>query len=283
MAHPGSDVSMNSLPGNAPPIIDVRELSKGFRSFRRREGVWGAVQNLVVREYKTVEAVRKVNFAIQRGEMVGYIGPNGAGKSTVFDLISGRVRATSGVIKLKGVDVTGMPAHRLGRVGLARSFQSTSLFTGLTVFDNIRCAVLGSRKASFRDRWVRSASIDRDVEGVLDSMGLSTRRDELAASLSYAEQRALDLGIALSTGADVLLLDEPTAGMNRAEAERALTLIRETTQGKTLLIVEHDMQAVFALADRISVLVRGRVIATGTAAEIKSNVLMREAYLGDAP
>jgi branched-chain amino acid transport system ATP-binding protein len=237
----------------------------------------------VTQRFGATEILLGVDLSIRQGERHALIGPNGAGKSTLFDLISGRVKATSGVIKLKGVDITGMPAYRLGRVGLARSFQSTRLFTGLSVFDNIRCAVLGSRKASFRDRWVRSASIDRDVECVLDSIGLSTRRDELAASLSYAEQRALDLGIALSTGADVLLLDEPTAGMSRAEAERALTLIRETTRGKTLLIVEHDMQAVFALADRISVLVRGRVIATGTAAEIKANALVREAYLGDAP
>ena len=237
----------------------------------------------VTKRFDATEILRGVDLSIRQGERHALIGPNGAGKSTLFDLISGRVNATSGVIKLKGIDVTGMPAHRLGRVGLARSFQSTSLFAGLTVFDNIRCAVLGSHKASFRDRWLRSASIDRDVEGVLDSMGLLTRRNELAASLSYAEQRALDLGIALATGADVLLLDEPTAGMNRAEAERALTLIRETTRGKTLLIVEHDMQAVFALADRISVLVRGRVIATGTAAEIKANALVREAYLGDGP
>ncbi|KQR86037.1 ABC transporter ATP-binding protein [Burkholderia sp. Leaf177] len=237
----------------------------------------------VTKRFDATEILRGVDLSIPQGERHALIGPNGAGKSTLFDLISGRVKATSGVIRVNEIDVTGMPSHRLSRAGLARSFQSTRLFAGLTVFDNIRCAVLGSRKASFRDRWVRSASIDREVEGVLDSMGLSARRDELAASLSYAEQRALDLGIALSTGADVLLLDEPTAGMNRAEAERALGLIHETTQGKTLLIVEHDMQAVFALADRISVLVRGRVIATGSAAEIKANALVRAAYLGDVP
>jgi len=237
----------------------------------------------ITKRFDATEILHGVDLSIRQGERHALIGPNGAGKSTLFDLISGRVKATSGVIKLKGVDVTGVPAHRLGRVGLARSFQSTSLFTGLTVFDNIRCAVLGSRSALFRDRWVRSASIDRDVECVLDSTGLSTRRDELAASLSYAEQRALDLGIALSTGADVLLLDEPTAGMNRAQAARALALIRETTQGKTLLIVEHDMEAVFALADRISVLVQGRIIATGTPAEIAAHPVVRAAYLGATP
>jgi branched-chain amino acid transport system ATP-binding protein len=237
----------------------------------------------IIKRFDATEVLRGVDLTIQQGERHALIGPNGAGKSTLFDLIAGRTKPTSGRVVLNNRDITGMPSHRLGKNGLARSFQSTRVFAGLTVSDNIRCAVLGSPKASWRDRWLPSSAIQRETDRLIEATGLLKRRDELAASLSYAERRALDLGIALATGADVLLLDEPTAGMNRAEAKRALDLIRDTTRGATLLIVEHDMQAVFALADRISVLVQGRVIATGTPQEIQSNAMVREAYLGSAP
>jgi branched-chain amino acid transport system ATP-binding protein len=237
----------------------------------------------IIKRFDATEVLRGVDLTIQQGERHALIGPNGAGKSTLFDLIAGRTKPTSGRVVLNNRGITGMPSHRLGKNGLARSFQSTSVFAGLTVSDNIRCAVLGSPKASWRDRWLPSSAIERETDRLIEATGLLKRRDELAASLSYAERRALDLGIALATGADVLSLDEPTAGMNRAEAKRALDLIRDTTRGATLLIVEHDMQAVFALADRISVLVQGRVIATGTPQEIQSNAMVREAYLGSAP
>ena len=237
----------------------------------------------ITKRFGATEILRGVDLSILEGERHALIGPNGAGKSTLFDLIAGRTQPTSGHIALNGIDVTGMPAHRLGRKGLARSFQTTSVFTGLTVRDNIRCAVLGSRVAIWKDRWFRSSLIDQEAHRVMTAIGLADRSDALATSLSYAELRALDLGLALATGASVLLLDEPTAGMNRAEAARALALIRETTQGKTLLIVEHDMEAVFALADRISVLVQGRIIATGTPAEIAADPAVRSAYLGETP
>ncbi|SAL45605.1 ABC transporter ATP-binding protein [Caballeronia telluris] len=235
----------------------------------------------VTKRFGATEILRGVDLAIVRGERHALIGPNGAGKSTLFDLVSGRARASGGRIVVGGVDVSGMPAHRVARQGLARSFQTTSVFGGLSVVDNVRCALLGAPAARVADRWFRSRAIDRKAEAILESIGLARRRNERAASLSYAEQRALDLGIALATDAPLLLLDEPTAGMNRAESARALDLIRSTTHGRTLLIVEHDMQAVFALADRISVLVRGEVIATGTPAEIRVNETVREAYLGD--
>ena len=237
----------------------------------------------ITKRFGATEILRGVDLSILEGERHALIGPNGAGKSTLFDLIAGRTQPTSGHIALNGIDVTGMPAHRLGRKGLARSFQTTSVFTGLTVRDNIRCAVLGSRVAIWKDRWFRSSLIDQEAHRVMTAIGLADRSDALATSLSYAELRALDLGLALATGASVLLLDEPTAGMNRAEAARALALIRETTQDKTLLIVEHDMEAVFALADRISVLVQGRIIATGTPAEIAADPAVRSAYLGETP
>ncbi|MGX7003928.1 ABC transporter ATP-binding protein [Caballeronia sp. KNU42] len=239
--------------------------------------------NQIMKRFGATQILRGVDLSIREGERHALIGPNGAGKSTLFDLISGRTQPTSGHVALNGIDVTGMPAHRLGRKGLARSFQATSVFTGLTVRDNVRCAVLGSRVATWKDRWFSSSVIDQKVQRVMTAIGLADRSDALATSLSYAELRALDLGLALATGASVLLLDEPTAGMNRAEAARALALIRETTQGKTLLIVEHDMEAVFALADRISVLVQGRIIATGTPADIAADPVVRSAYLGETP
>jgi branched-chain amino acid transport system ATP-binding protein len=237
----------------------------------------------ITKRFGSTQILRGVDLSIRQGERHALIGPNGAGKSTLFDLITGRTQPTSGHVALNGIDVTAMPAHRLGRKGLARSFQTTSVFAGLTVRDNVRCAVLGSRAATWKDRWFRSRAIDEETHLVIGSIGLLDRSDALAASLSYAESRSLDLGLALATGAPVLLLDEPTAGMNRAEAARALALIRQTTQGKTLLIVEHDMEAVFALADRISVLVQGRIIATGTPADIAADPVVRSAYLGELP
>ncbi len=235
----------------------------------------------ITQRFGATEVLRGVDLDVRRGERHALIGPNGAGKSTLFDLIAGRIRPTSGQILLNGSDIAGLAPYRMSARGLARSFQLTSVFGGLSVMENIRCAVIGSPECSFLDRWIRSANVDSQAARVLESIGLSDRRHELASSLSYAEQRALDLGIALATRAQVLLLDEPTAGMNRQEAERALSLIRATTEGKTLLIVEHDMQAAFALADRISVLMQGRVIATGTVSEIRANARVREAYLGE--
>jgi branched-chain amino acid transport system ATP-binding protein len=165
---------------------------------------------------------------------------------------------------------------------LARSFQTTSVFTGLSVLDNLRCAALGSASSRMIDRWLPSRALEDRARAMLDAIGLAAHADVPAARLTYAEQRALDLGIALATDAPLILLDEPTAGMNRAEASRALALIRATTQGRTLVVIEHDMDAVFGLADRISVLVQGRVIATGTPAAIRDDRAVREAYLGES-
>lgn len=232
----------------------------------------------ITKRFGATEILRGVDLSIEKGERHALIGPNGAGKSTLFDLVSGRTRANAGRIVLDGIDISRMPPYRIARHGLARSFQTTRVFAGLSVFDNVRCAA----SSSFIDRWLRPRVIDLRAHTILDAIGLNNRANELAASLGYAEQRALDLGIALATDASTLLLDEPTAGMNRAEAARALELIRATTEGRTLLIVEHDMEAVFALADRISVLVRGRVIATGTPTQIRADARVREAYLGDA-
>lgn len=236
----------------------------------------------VVKRFGATHVLRGADLRVEEGERHAIIGPNGAGKSTLFDVISGRTRPDEGRIVARGVDMTARAPHRVSRV-LARSFQTTSVFSGLTVLDNLRCAALGAGSSRVLDRWLHSHSIDERARAMLDAIALSARADDLAARLTYAEQRALDLGIALATDAPLILLDEPTAGMNRAEAARALALIRATTQGRTLLVIEHDMDAVFALADRISVLVRGRVIASDTPAAIRANRDVQHAYLGATP
>jgi branched-chain amino acid transport system ATP-binding protein len=235
------------------------------------------------KRFGATQILRGVDLAIEPGERHALIGPNGAGKSTLFNLIGGGARPSAGRIHLFGADITRLAPAAIARRGLARSFQSTSVFARLSVFDNLRCAA----QLAERDRtrwWQRptgTAAVDARAANVLEAVGLGARRDLAAGTLSYAEQRALDLGIALAGGAHTLLLDEPTAGMNRAEAARAIELIRNTTAGRTLLMVEHDMDAVFALADRISVLVQGRIIASGSPAAIRADAAVRAAYLGE--
>ncbi|WP_233802417.1 ABC transporter ATP-binding protein [Paraburkholderia sp. HP33-1] len=237
----------------------------------------------VEKRFGPTPILRGVDLEIEPGERHALIGPNGAGKSTLFNLIGGGARPNAGRIHLFGADITRLAPAAIARRGLARSFQSTSVFARLSVFDNLRCAA----QLAERDRtrwWQRltgAAAVDARAADVLDAVGLGARRDVAAGTLSYAEQRALDLGIALASGAHTLLLDEPTAGMNRAEAARAIELIRDITAGRTLLMVEHDMDAVFAIADRISVLVQGRIIASGTPAAIRADAAVRAAYLGE--
>ncbi|WP_277186519.1 ABC transporter ATP-binding protein [Caballeronia sp. BR00000012568055] len=233
----------------------------------------------ITKRFGATQILRGVDLRVEAGERHALIGPNGAGKSTLFDLISGRARPNEGRIFAQGIDITGKPPQRVSRV-LARSFQTTSVFGGLSVLDNLRCAVLGASSSRVIDRWFASRTIERKARAMLDAIGLTDRADEPAARLTYAEQRALDLGLALATDAPLILLDEPTAGMNRAESIRALALIRETTRDRTLLVIEHDMDAVFGLADRISVLVQGRIIATDTPDAIRANRDVQEAYLG---
>ncbi|WP_010092609.1 ABC transporter ATP-binding protein [Burkholderia ubonensis] len=224
-----------------------------------------------------------VELAVAAGERHALIGPNGAGKSTLFNVIAGVVRPTRGRVVLHGVELRGRGPVAASRLGIGRSFQQTSAFARLTVFDNLRCAALHA-PAERRRWWNRlreSASVDRAAAQVLRDIGLVAHRDTPAAALGYAEQRALDLGIALASGARTLLLDEPTAGMNRAQAARMIELIRATTQGRTVLMIEHDMGTVFGFAERITVLVRGAVVATGAPEAIRADPAVRAAYLGD--
>ena len=236
----------------------------------------------VRKSFGRTEIIRGTSLAVKPGERVAIIGPNGAGKSTLFNLISGRFGPTSGQIHLRGERIDGKAPYEIARRGLSRSFQVSNLFTRLSVFENVRCAVLyamGHRYAFWRFLADLKDANDR-AEQVLRMIHLERRRNHLAMNLTYAEQRALEIGITIAGGADVILLDEPTAGMSRSETGRFVELIREITVGKTLLTVEHDMGVVFGLADKIAVLVYGEVIAFDTPDAVRANVRVQEAYLG---
>ena len=229
------------------------------------------------------EIIRGATLQVAAGERCAIIGPNGAGKSTLFNLISGRFDISRGDIRLHGKSVAGMRPFDINRRGLARSFQVSNLFERLSVYENLRCAVLWSLgyRYSFWQRLGGLRDAHQRTEQVLEDIGLTRQRDVLAGVLTYAEQRALEIGITIAGGADVILLDEPTAGMSRSESDAAVELIRKVTTGKTLLMVEHDMGVVFGLADKIAVLVYGEVIACDTPANIRGNPAVQAAYLGD--
>jgi len=236
----------------------------------------------VRKSFGKTEIIRGASLTVQPGERVAIIGPNGAGKSTLFNLISGRLAPTSGAISVNGQRVNGLTPYQVNRLGLSRSFQVSNLFTRLSVFENIRCAVLwslGHRYAFWKFLADLDDANDR-AEQVLAMIKLDRRRDVLAMNLTYAEQRALEIGITIAGGAGVILLDEPTAGMSKSETQRFVALIRDVTQGKTLLTVEHDMGVVFGLADKIAVLVYGEVIAFDTPDAVRANPRVQEAYLG---
>lgn len=237
----------------------------------------------VQKSFGMTKVIRDLNLQVAQGERHALIGPNGAGKSTTFNLISGYMKPTSGSVLLRGEVISHLPPYQINRRGLSRSFQVTNVFAKMTVWENIRCAVLwatGHRYAFWKNVDRLPEVRDRTAQ-ILQDINLVSRRDVPAGLLTYAEQRALEIGITIAGGADVILLDEPTAGMSHAETERAVELIRHLSEGRTLLIVEHDMSVVFGLADRISVLVYGNIIASGTPEEIRNNPKVREAYLGE--
>jgi branched-chain amino acid transport system ATP-binding protein len=237
----------------------------------------------VQKSFGNTSVIRDVNLTVVKGERHALIGPNGAGKSTLFNLISGYMIPTIGSILLKDEIVSGLPPYQINRRGLSRSFQVTNVFPNMSVWENIRCALLwptGHRYAFWKNIDHLPEVRERTAQ-ILQDINLTARRDIPAGLLAYAEQRTLEIGISIAGGADVILLDEPTAGMSRAETERAVALIRRLTEGRTLLIVEHDMSVVFGLADRISVLVYGQIIASGTPEEIRGNPKVKEAYLGE--
>lgn len=228
--------------------------------------------------------IRGVSLDVASGERHAVIGPNGAGKSTLFNLISGRFQPSSGSIHLRGENITGLRPFEINRRGLSRSFQVTNIFPRLSVWENVRCAVLWSKgyKYSFWQNIDRLEDVRARTAEILEQINMTSRAQIPAGVLTYAEQRALEIGITIAGGADIILLDEPTAGMSRSETEHAVDLIRKVSEGRTLIIIEHDMGVVFDLADRISVLVYGQILATDEPAKIKSNQKVQEAYLGAA-
>ena len=241
------------------------------------------LKNLRKRFGKT-EIIRGVNLAVRAGERVAIIGPNGAGKSTLFNLISGRFEPTSGDVLLNGHRINGKRPFEINRLGLSRSFQITNIFPKLSVFENLRCGVLWSLgyKYTFLKFLANLHDANARADALMKMIRLDTKRDVLAVNLTYAEQRALEIGITIAGGANVILLDEPTAGMNKSETERFIELIKEVTVGKTLLTVEHDMGVVFGLADRIAVVVYGEVLEFDTPDAVRANARVQEAYLGSS-
>jgi branched-chain amino acid transport system ATP-binding protein len=244
-------------------ILETRELSHDFDGLRVLSGV---------------------NLGVAEGERHAIIGPNGAGKTTLFNIITGTYRPRSGRVLFRGQDVTGAGPHRLSRLGMGRSFQITSTFSRLTVFQNIRMGILARRGIRFNllRRLDRMQEVTREAEEVLRRINLGAERDLPARLLSYGKHRALEISLAMTTEPALVLLDEPTAGMSRDETHTAVELIRRLTEGKTVVIIEHDMDVVFSLADRITVLHHGEILATGSPREIRKNQAVRDAYLGEA-
>jgi branched-chain amino acid transport system ATP-binding protein len=224
-----------------------------------------------------------VDLQIEEGERHAVIGPNGAGKTTLFNTITGTYHPTSGKVFFKGKDITGYPPHKLARIGIGRSFQITSTFTNLTAFQNIRLAILskdGVRFNLFR-RVDKMGKVTEETNEMLKRINLYEDRNTPASALSYGKSRALEISMALATDPELVLLDEFAAGMSREETQDAVALIRKLTEGKTVVIIEHDMDVVFNLADRITVLHYGKILATGKPEEIRNNQAVKDAYLGD--
>jgi branched-chain amino acid transport system ATP-binding protein len=237
----------------------------------------------VYKDFDGLEVLFGIDLGVQRGERHAIIGPNGAGKSTLFNLITGKYLPSKGSILFKGQDITGTSPFKLNRQGLARSFQITNIFRTMTVFQNVRNAVLSKNKIRYNvfSRLDKMKEINRQTEKILGEIGLLDRRDILAGLLSYGQQRALEIGLTIATDPELILLDEPTAGMSSDETREAVKLIERVTEGKTLVIVEHDMEVVFSLANRISVIYYGEVLASGPPGEIRQNQKVKDAYLGE--
>ena len=252
-----------SMSANAPYSLELKDLRKSFGK---------------------TEIIRGANLQVVAGERVAIIGPNGAGKSTLFNLISGRFSATSGQVLLNGQRIDGKKPFEINRMGLSRSFQITNIFPQLSVFENLRCGVLWSLgyKYTFLRFLANLDDANQRAEELMAMIHLDKKRDVQAVNLTYAEQRALEIGITIAGGASVILLDEPTAGMSRSETSRFINLIKEVTVGKTLLTVEHDMGVVFGLADKIAVVVYGEIIAYDTPEKVRADQRVQEAYLGSS-
>ena len=239
----------------------------------------------VGKHFDQTAIIRNLNLTVQAGERVAIIGPNGAGKSTLFDLISGRHAPSSGQIWLGGQRIDGKKPFEINRLGLSRSFQISQLFPTLSVFENLRCAMLWQRGLGYAC-WrflANMTDVNARTRALVQRLQLQDQANCAARHLSYAQQRALELGMALASDPAVLLLDEPTAGMSRSETSHFMALIGALAQGKTLLIVEHDMSVVFGLASKIAVMVQGELLAFDTPEAVRVNPLVQQAYLGAMP
>jgi branched-chain amino acid transport system ATP-binding protein len=235
------------------------------------------------KDFGSQKIINGISLSIGRGSRHAILGPNGAGKTTLFNLLSGFHKATSGRIIFKGNDITGLSPYRINRLGIARSFQITNVFPKLSVFENVRTVLMSKHKIRFNflkniRKW---KNLEQETDAILEQIGLREKKEAQAGFLSYGEQRALEVGLTVASDPEVILLDEPTAGMSIDETRQAIKLIDKVTQGKTLVIIEHDMEVVFTLADVITVIYYGTVVATGSPEEIRANQKVREAYLGD--
>jgi len=237
----------------------------------------------LTKSFGDVEIIRGVDLDVLPGERHALIGPNGAGKSTIFHLVSGNLTPTSGEILFDGHPIGGREPQAINQLGISRSFQITNIFPRLTAFENLRLAVMRAEGLQFNfwQRIDRNRIVTERTNALLDLVRMRARAHSVAGEMSYSEQRSLEIALTLASDPKVILLDEPMAGMSRDETSYTSKLIREVTRDRTLLIVEHDMDVVFSLSDRVSVLVYGKVIATGTPEQIRANVAVREAYLGE--
>jgi branched-chain amino acid transport system ATP-binding protein len=235
------------------------------------------------KDFSGLEVLFGIDLSLQRGDRHAIIGPNGAGKSTLFNVITGKHSPSRGRILFKGRDITGLPPHRIARMGLARSFQITNIFRTMTVFENARNAILSRRGVRYNILTPASGlkAVTEETDRVLSLIGLQDRRDELAGELAHGHQRALEIGLTLAMDPELILLDEPTAGMSANETHETVDLIERLTQGKTLVIVEHDMEVVFRMAHRITVIYYGQVLASGAPEEIRRDQRVKDAYLGE--
>jgi branched-chain amino acid transport system ATP-binding protein len=237
----------------------------------------------LVKDFGSLRAVNHVSLEIEEGEVRAIIGPNGAGKSTLLDLITNRSHPTSGRVYFRDKEITHLPPFTIASRGIGRCFQISKLFLGLTTFENVKIACISKEGKVYHMVSLRSNLPGHEVTKILNSVGLSEIADELAGSLSYGDQRRLEIGITLAMMPTLLLLDEPTAGVSRAEGNDLMRLVKKlaTEQALTIIFIEHDMDMVFNYADKISVMHQGQVIATGTPDEIKNNNIVRNIYLGE--
>ncbi len=235
------------------------------------------------KDFHGVAVIRGVSLKVRQGERHAVIGPNGAGKTTLFNLITGRYTPSRGSIFFKGRQITGEPPYRISRMGISRSFQITNLFPGLSVFENIRSAILSKKgiRWSLASRVGRMSDVNEETHAVLSLIQLSAQQQRLAGSLDYGAQRALEISISLATDPELILLDEPTAGMSIEETREIVSMVDRTTRGKAVVIIEHDMEVVFSLADTITVVNYGAVLASGPPSEIRNDPRVKEAYLGE--